>query len=147
MNSMATSIWISKYKHYSDVIIDAMGSQITSLNIVYSTVYSGADQRKHQRFASPVFAWGILRWPGNSPHKWPVTRIILWNVDTQQRYLTGAKLCYMMSVSNKLTYLLVSIILFSQDRVTLIFTVKFKTNSIAFTMKHSFEGQSNWNMD
>ena len=26
----------------------AMASQITSLTIVYSTVYSGADQRKHQ---------------------------------------------------------------------------------------------------
>ena len=31
-----------------------MASQITSLTIVYSTVYSGADQRKHQSSASPV---------------------------------------------------------------------------------------------
>ena len=30
--------------HYNDVIIGAMASQITSLIIVYSTVYSGADQ-------------------------------------------------------------------------------------------------------
>ena len=29
-----------------------MVSQITSLTIVYSTVYSGADQRKHQSSAS-----------------------------------------------------------------------------------------------
>ena len=29
----------------------AMASQITSLTIVYSTVYSGADQRKDQSFA------------------------------------------------------------------------------------------------
>ena len=33
--------------HYGDVIMSAMASQITSLTIVYSTVYSGADQRKH----------------------------------------------------------------------------------------------------
>ena len=29
-------------------IMGAMASQITSLTIVYSTVYSGTDQRKHQ---------------------------------------------------------------------------------------------------
>ena len=40
--------------------------QITSLTIVYSTVYSGADQRKHQSFASLAFVRGIHRWPVNS---------------------------------------------------------------------------------
>ena len=55
--------------HYSDVITGAMASQITSLTIVYSTVYSGADQRKHQSFASLAFVWGIHRWPVNFPHK------------------------------------------------------------------------------
>ena len=53
-----------------------MASQITSLTIVYSTVYSGADQRKHQSSASLVFVRGIHRWPVNYPHKWPVTRTI-----------------------------------------------------------------------
>ena len=38
--------------HYSDVIMSAMVSQIPSLTTVYSTVYSGADQRKHQSSAS-----------------------------------------------------------------------------------------------
>ena len=33
----------------------AMASQITSLTIAYSTVYSGADQRKHQGFAWLAF--------------------------------------------------------------------------------------------
>ena len=33
--------------HYSDVIMGAMASQITSPTIVYSSVYSGADQGKH----------------------------------------------------------------------------------------------------
>ena len=34
---------IGFHLHYSDVIMGAMASQITSLTIVYSTVYSGAD--------------------------------------------------------------------------------------------------------
>ena len=48
-------------------------SQISSLQI-YSTVYSGADHRKHQSSASLAFVRGIHRWPVNSPHKGPVTR-------------------------------------------------------------------------
>ena len=54
--------------------MDMMASQITSLTIVYSTVYSDTDQRKHQSSASPVFVRGTHRWPMNSPHKEPVTR-------------------------------------------------------------------------
>ena len=54
--------------------MSAMASQITSLTIVYSTVYSGTDQRKHQNSASLAFVRGIHRWPVNSPHKGPVTR-------------------------------------------------------------------------
>ena len=52
----------------------AIASQITSFTIVYSTVYSNADERKHQSSASLAFVWGILGGPVNSPHKWPVTR-------------------------------------------------------------------------
>ena len=63
--------------HYSDDIMSAMASQITSLTIVYSAVYSSADQRKHQSSASLAFVRGIHRWPVNSPHKWPVTRKML----------------------------------------------------------------------
>ena len=58
----------------SDVIMGPKASQITSLTIVYSIVYSGADQRKHQSSASVAFVQGIHRWPLNSPHKGPVTR-------------------------------------------------------------------------
>ena len=36
-----------------------MASQITSLTIVYSTVYSGADQRKHQSSASLAFSGNL----------------------------------------------------------------------------------------
>ena len=63
--------WIS---HYGDVTMGAITSQITSLMIVYSTVYSGADQSKHQSSASLAFVWEIHRGPVNFPHKWPVTR-------------------------------------------------------------------------
>ena len=58
--------------HYNDVIMGAMVSQITSFTIAYSSVYSGADQRR----------------PVNSPHKWPATRkmlpfddVIMWGMD------------------------------------------------------------------
>ena len=60
--------------HYNDVIMSTIASQITSLTIVYSTVYSGADQRKHQSSASLAFVRGIHRGPVNSPHKGTVTR-------------------------------------------------------------------------
>ena len=52
----------------------AIASQITSLTIVYSTVYSDADQRKHQSSASLAFVWEIHRGPVISPHKWLVMR-------------------------------------------------------------------------
>ena len=66
---------IDEYQtHYHDVTMSAMASQITSLTIVYSTVYSDEDQRKHQSSASLAFVRGIHRGPVNFPHKWPVMR-------------------------------------------------------------------------
>ena len=59
---------------YNDVIMRAMASQITCLVIVYSTVYSVTDQRKHKKSVSLVFVRGAPRWPVNPPHKGPVTR-------------------------------------------------------------------------
>ena len=64
------------FTHYNDVIMGTMVSRIYSLTIVYSIVYSGSDQRKHQSSASLAFVLGIHRWPVNSPHKGPVTRKI-----------------------------------------------------------------------
>ena len=61
-------------RHSNDVIMGVISSQITSLTIAYSTVYLGADQRKHQGSASLAFERGIHRWPVNSPNKWPITR-------------------------------------------------------------------------
>ena len=51
-----------------------MASQITSLAIVFSSIYSGADQRKHQSSVSLAFVRVIHQWPVNSPHKAPVPR-------------------------------------------------------------------------
>ena len=64
----------AKEFHYNDVIMNTIASQLTSLAIVYSIVYSGADQSKHQSTASLAFVWGIHRGTVNSPHKGPVTR-------------------------------------------------------------------------
>ena len=88
--------------HYRDVITDPMASQITSLTIVYSTVYSGADQRKHQSSASLAFVRGIHRWPVNSPQKWPVKRkifpfddVIISDMYVQIIYLDNYIICIM----------------------------------------------------
>ena len=54
--------WLSTAMvHYDDVIMGAIASQITSLAIVYSIVYSGADQSKHQSSTSLAFVRGIHR--------------------------------------------------------------------------------------
>ena len=74
LNMHITTQPLLTHKHYNDVMMSAMASQITSLTIVYSTVYSSADQRNHQSSASLAFVWGIHRWPVNSPHKGPATR-------------------------------------------------------------------------
>ena len=70
--------WIAEF-HYNDVIMSSVASQITSLTIVYSTVYTGADPRKHQSSASLACVRGIHRWPVNS-RKMPVTRIIFFSI-------------------------------------------------------------------
>ena len=55
----------------------AMASHITSLTIVFTTGYSGADQKKTSKLRVIGICVGIHRWPVNSPHKWPVTRKML----------------------------------------------------------------------
>ena len=60
--------------HHNDVIMSAMVFQIIGVSIAYSTVCSGADQRKHQNSVSLAFVREIHRWPANFPHKGPVMR-------------------------------------------------------------------------
>ena len=64
--------------HYCEVIMATITSQITSHTIVYSTVHSGADQRKHQSSASLAFVRGIHRWPVNSLHKSNTENVSIW---------------------------------------------------------------------
>ena len=58
------SIWFTRRmnSHYCDVIMETMASKITSLTIVYSAVYLGTDQRKHQSSASLAFVCTGDRW-------------------------------------------------------------------------------------
>ena len=68
------------YGHVTDLRKPNFNSEINighfSRLIVYPTVYSDADQRKHQSSASLAFVRGIHRSPVNSPHGWPVTQKI-----------------------------------------------------------------------
>ena len=70
----STHLFMLFSMHYNEVVIGVIASQITSLTIVYSIVYSDADQRKYQSSASLAFVRWIHRGPMNSPHKWSVTR-------------------------------------------------------------------------
>ena len=60
-NSSIYNPIITHAKHYEDVIMSAIASQITSLTVVYSTVYWDADQRNYQSSALLAFVWGIHR--------------------------------------------------------------------------------------
>ena len=74
MNFPMSRMILKVTTHYNDPIMSTTASQITSLTIVYSTVYLGVDQRKHPSSASLAFVRRIHRWPVNFPHKGPVTR-------------------------------------------------------------------------
>ena len=91
--------WNPRTDHYDDVIMGTIASQITSLTIVYSALYSGADQSKHQSSASLAFVWRIHRGPVNSPHKWPVTRKMS-PFDDVIMTATGNSCCISCSIAN-----------------------------------------------
>ena len=70
---------------YNDIMMGAIASQITSLTIVYSTVYSKKTSKL--RVTGMAFVRGIHRRPVNSQHKWQVTRkmfpfddVIMWRL-------------------------------------------------------------------
>ena len=103
LSVLTVSISFVAERRYSDVIMGVIASQITSLTIVYSTVYSDADQRKHQSSASLAFVRGIHRWPMNSPHKWPVT----WKMLPFDDVIMMFKLSYLyhLKVTHHCSYL------------------------------------------
>ena len=86
--------------HNNDVIMGAIASQMTSLTIVYSTVHSDADHRKHESSASLEFVRGIHRGPVNSPHKWPVTRKMFPFDDVIMPYVAVSLLLITASYEN-----------------------------------------------
>ena len=92
--------------HYTNIIMGTMASQITSLTIVYSTAYLGAEQRKHQSSASLAFVWVIHRGLVNSLHKWPVTRKIFpfHDVILHQFFFSGMEPGPLYSLSGKTSY-------------------------------------------
>ena len=49
MTNLKSHIHAWQIIYYSDVILSAMASQISSPTIVYSTVYLGADKKTHPR--------------------------------------------------------------------------------------------------
>ena len=75
---MSRQLWITgiqiRAKHYIDVIMTTMASQITSLTVVYSNVYSDADQKKTSKLRVTGLCVGKSPGPVNSPHKGPVRR-------------------------------------------------------------------------
>ena len=79
--------------HYDDVIMSAMAPQITKPAIVYSSVYSGADQRKHHSSASLAFVMGIHQWPVNSPHEGTVMRKMFPFDDVTMTLFSSVVLC------------------------------------------------------
>ena len=97
-------------EHYRDVIMGAIVSQITSLTIFYSTIYSGADQRKKSKLRVTGLCAGNSPVAVNSPHKGPVTRkmfpfddvvmtiLILHDYDTLQRDKSHYSRCHRSDV-------------------------------------------------
>ena len=82
-----------------------MASRITSLTIIYSTICSGADHRKHQSFVSLAFVWGIQWWPVNSPHKWPLTWKCFHLMTSSSACQSSVLTTSLLKISLDLTYL------------------------------------------
>ena len=59
--------------HYNDVIMSAMASQITSLAIVYPTIYTGADKKKTSKLRVTGLSAGNSPVTGKFPAQWPAT--------------------------------------------------------------------------
>ena len=119
--------------HYSDVIMSTMASQITRLTIVYSTVYSGADKKKHQSSASLAFVWRIPRWAETVSIWWRHHGTVLGDQERKSSQITPAvsrvvfsprpvhQLIYLCGMSKKLfTYSLGRIMCCFQYQIELI---------------------------
>ena len=118
-----------------------MASQITSFPIVYSTVYSGADQRKHQSSESLAFVRGIHRSPVNSPHRGPVTRKRFPFDDVIMYNLVHMLVCYL---TNPLTTVA---IYWESNKISLAHNIHFSCQSVLYvcTVPYSLHNvHSDW---
>ena len=76
-----------RHHRYNDVTMSAMASEITSLTIVYSTVYSGAEKENIKALCH----W--LLWGEFTGHKVPVTRKMFPFGDVIMMDVQGRALC------------------------------------------------------
>ena len=99
--------------HCIEVIMSAMAFQIISISIGYSTVCSGACQRKYQSPASLAFVRGIHRWPVNFPLKGAVTRKMLPVDDVIMKHININLMWFEMAKYNLIFSLIIWWIVFS----------------------------------
>ena len=69
--------WETEALHYNDVIMSAMASQITSLTIVYSTVYSWHRSNEAPKLRVTYLCEGNSPVIGEFPHKGPASQRML----------------------------------------------------------------------
>ena len=93
-------------RHYNDVIMSTMASQITSLTIVYSTVYSRCRLKKTSKLRVTGLCEGN-RWPVNSPHKVPVTRKMCPLDDVIMRNGLYCRFCALCPMRDTYSYTLI----------------------------------------
>ena len=67
---MAFFLSVPNHFHYGDVIMSTMTSLITSVSIVYSTICSGEDERKHQKLRVTGLCEGNSPVTGEFPAQW-----------------------------------------------------------------------------
>ena len=72
----------------------------------------------------------------------------IWNIDAWQRqkYLSLVVSCYFMLLSDRVSYLLDSIMLLSQIIAIMISTATLVRNNLPFTIENILKGEINWNM-
>ena len=80
--------------------MSTIASQITSLTVVYSSVYSDVDQRKTSKLRVTGLCVANSPGPVNSPHKWPVTRKMFPFDDVIMPWLIHAVVAITLMYSN-----------------------------------------------
>ena len=102
--------------HYSDVIMNPIASQIAGVSSVCSSVWLGADHKKHQSSVSLVFVRGIGRIPVNSPRKGPVMRKLFPFYDViVYKYCIGTYVDSTVNIDTEVILVLRNLVLILQE--------------------------------